>query len=87
MRMLITSIVLALSASLAHAADPACEAKAAEKKLAGAAKTSFIKKCEKDAGKSAAGEACLAKAAEKKLAGAAKNSFVKKCEKDAAATH
>ena len=27
-----------------------CEAKAAEKKLAGAAKTSFVKKCESDAG-------------------------------------
>lgn len=32
-----------------NAADAGCEAKAAEKKLAGAAKTSFVKKCESDA--------------------------------------
>jgi hypothetical protein len=84
MRLLIASIALTLTAGLAQAADPACEAKAAEKKLAGAAKNSFVKKCEKDAA-SAIGAACATKAAEKKLAGAAKNSFVKKCEKDAAA--
>jgi hypothetical protein len=67
-------------------ASTSCEAKAAEKKLAGAAKNSFVKKCEKDAGASAASavQVCESKAAEKKLAGAAKNSFVKKCEKDAA---
>ncbi len=57
-----------------------CEAKAAEKKLAGAAKTSFMKKCEADAGPSA----CEKQAGEKKLAGAAKTSFVKKCDADAA---
>jgi hypothetical protein len=51
---------------------------AAEKKLAGAAKTSYLKKCEKDATAT-----CDAAAAEKKLAGAAKNSFTKKCVKDA----
>ena len=84
MRALIATAALALLSSLAHAA-PDCQATAAEKKLAGAAKASFIKKCERDAGKSAAGDACMTKAAEKKLAGAAKNSFVKKCEKDAAA--
>ena len=50
----------------------------AEKKLAGAAKTSFMKKCEKDAT-----AACETQAGEKKLAGAAKTSFVKKCAKDA----
>ncbi len=85
MRALIASVSLALLSTMAHAGDAACDAKAAEKKLAGAAKTSFLKKCEKDAAKAGAGEACMAKAAEKKLAGAAKNSFVKKCEKDAAA--
>jgi hypothetical protein len=31
------------------AAKIACESQAAEKKLAGAAKNSFLKKCEKDA--------------------------------------
>ena len=45
------------------------------------AKTSFVKKCEADAGGATA--ACEAKAADKKLAGAAKNSFVKKCVADA----
>ena len=67
-----------------------CEAKAVDKNgkpLAGAAKASFLKKCQQDAkGPQAdAAKACEAKAAEKKLAGAAKNSFVKKCEKDAVA--
>lgn len=68
-------------ANTAFAADAACEAKAAEKKLAGAAKNSFMKKCEKDA----AIAACDTTAAEKKLAGAAKNSFLKKCQADAQA--
>ena len=85
MRTLIASVTLTLLSTLAHAGNAACDAKAAEKKLAGAAKTSFLKKCEKDAGASSASATCLNKAAEKKLAGAAKNSFVKKCEKDAAA--
>jgi hypothetical protein len=84
MRALIASVTLALLSTLAHA-GPACDAQAAEKKLAGAAKNSFIKKCVKTEAASGAGEACAAKAAEKKLAGAAKNSFVKKCEKDTAA--
>jgi hypothetical protein len=72
----------AAAAPAAPAGD--CAVQATEKKLAGAAKNSFMKKCEKDAGAAAGGD-CAAKAAEKKLAGAAKNSFVKKCEKDAAA--
>lgn len=80
MRLMIAAMTLALTASLAHAADATCEAKAADKKLAGAAKTSFVKKCEKDTAKSA----CATTAADKKLKGAAKNSFIKKCEKDAA---
>lgn len=70
----------------ALAAEPSCEEKAAEKKLAGAAKNSFMKKCEADAKAAApADSGCEAKAAEKKLAGAAKNSFLKKCEADAKA--
>jgi len=85
MRTLIASVTLALLSTLAHAGNAACDAKAAEKKLAGTAKTSFLKKCEKACGASSASATCLNKAAEKKLAGAAKNSFVKKCEKDAAA--
>ncbi len=58
-----------------------CESKAVSKDgkpLAGAAKTSFLKKCKLDA--------CEGKAVGKDgkpLAGAAKNSFMTKCEKDA----
>ncbi len=70
-------IALTVSAA-AYAEGPSCNAAAAEKKLAGAAKTSFLKKCEKDAAAS-----CEMTSKEKKLNGAAKNSFEKKCVKDA----
>ena len=83
MRALIATVSLALLSTLAHA-QSACESKAAEKKLAGAAKNSFMKKCEKDMKGSGPGAACEMQAKEKKLAGAAKNSFVKKCVKDGA---
>jgi len=73
-----------LAAAPVLAADMTCDAQAAEKKLAGAAKTSFVKKCMKDATE-AATKTCDGQAAEKKLAGAAKTSFVKKCVKDATA--
>jgi hypothetical protein len=66
----------------ALAAGASCEAQATDKKLAGAAKTSFMKKCEKDMAADAK-KACETQAADKKLAGAAKNSFVTKCVKDA----
>jgi len=69
---------LMLFASATWSADQTCKQAAEEKKLAGAAKTSFLKKCEKDAGAK-----CDAAATEKKLAGAAKTSSVKKCTKDA----
>ena len=65
------------------AAEPSCSEKAAAKKLAGAAQTSFIKKCEKDMKADTAKMECEAKAAEKKIYGAAKNSFTKKCIADA----
>lgn len=81
MKKLMIAAVLGMFAATTFAADNGCEAKAAEKKLAGAAKNSFVKKCNKDA----AIAACGTMATEKKLAGAAKNSFLKKCEKDAAA--
>lgn len=80
MRKFILVVMAGLFATSAYAADAACEAKAAEKKLAGAAKTSFIKKCEADA---KAPKSCEVQAADKKLAGAAKASFLKKCEADA----
>ena len=73
---------MAASGPMAGGAMSNCDAKAMEKKLAGAAKTSFVKKCEADAGASATA-ACDAKATEKKLAGAARTSFVQKCESDA----
>jgi hypothetical protein len=69
---------LSLVATSALADGPTCNAAAAEKKLAGAAKTSFLTKCEKDAT-----AACQAASKEKKLSGAAKTSFEKKCITDA----
>jgi hypothetical protein len=68
--------VFALGSALAQ--EPACENKAVGKDgkaLAGAAKTSFMKKCKT--------EACEPKAVGsdgKKLSGAAKASFMKKCQ-------
>ena len=78
---------LGLFASSAFAANADCEAKATEKKLSGAAKTSFVKKCETDAAAAApaASPACEKSAADKKLAGAAKTSHIKKCMADASA--
>lgn len=55
-----------------------CKAQANDKKLAGAALTSFMTKCQKDAA-----AACDKAAADHKLAGAAKTSFTKKCVSDA----
>ncbi len=71
--------MLFVCASQAMAQEGAsCTAAAAEKKLAGAAKTSFLGKCERDAA-----AACEATATEKKLHGAARASFTRKCVKDA----
>jgi hypothetical protein len=67
--------------AIGSAMAQSCESKAVSKDgkpLAGAAKTSFLKKCKLDA--------CEGKAVGKDgkpLAGAAKNSFMTKCEKDA----
>ena len=88
MKKLSTLVALGLIAlsNAAFAADGAsCEAKATDKKLAGAAKNSFMKKCERESKASEAGAACEMQATDKKLKGAAKNSFVKKCKKDASA--
>lgn len=83
MKKLIALFAVAMAASSVYAADD-CAARAAEKKLAGAAKTSFMKKCQADA-MGPEGKACEATAKEKKLAGAAKNSYMKKCVADAQA--
>ncbi len=83
MNKFIAAVLVAFFASnAAFAAD--CAAQAAEKKLAGAAKNSFMKKCEKDA--AAAAPSCADKAVSKDgkpLAGAAKAASIKKCEADA----
>jgi hypothetical protein len=81
MRRIVLAVVLSLFAIGSAFADDTCESKAVGKDgkpLAGAAKTSFIKKCKTDA--------CADKAVSadgKPLAGAAKASFLKKCEADA----
>ena len=72
------AIALALTVLTSAAHADSCKATSSEKKLAGAAMNSFMKKCETDAKKS-----CDAAAAEKKLNGAAKTSFTKKCVTDA----
>jgi hypothetical protein len=99
---LITAALLSLGlmAGTAHASSPAeanCEAQAAEQKLAGAAKNSFVKKCVREAGGRPASaapaqakaqdpaEICEKSAGYKKLAGAAKDAHIKKCLEDATA--
>ncbi|KRP92329.1 MULTISPECIES: hypothetical protein [Bradyrhizobium] len=79
-RIFLAAIVATFAAGSALAQET-CESKAVGKDgkpLAGAAKTSFLKKCKEDA--------CAPKAVSadgKPLAGAAKNSFMKKCETSA----
>lgn len=70
--------ILWLVGAPALAQDTSCAAAASERKLAGAAKTSFLTKCEKDAR-----ARCDVAATEKKLHGAARNSHVNKCVRDA----
>jgi hypothetical protein len=71
------AFALAGAPTLAYA-DSSCATQATDRKLAGAAKDSFLKKCASDAK-----AACDKTAADMKLAGAAKASFVKKCVNDA----
>ena len=72
--------ILISSFAIGSALAQSCESKAVSKdgkSLAGAAKTSFIKKCKQDA--------CEPKAISKDgkpLAGAAKKSFMTKCEQE-----
>lgn len=76
---LLAALALTCMTTFAHAQS--CAVQASDKKLAGAAKTSFLTKCEKDAT-----AACDKQAADKKLAGAAKTSFTKKCVTDSVGT-
>ncbi len=74
-------IIVALSmlvAGSAMADTSSCQKSATDKKLAGAALTSFMSKCETDAKLT-----CAKTAGDQKLAGAAKLSFEKKCLEDA----
>jgi hypothetical protein len=80
MKQMLFGLLIASIASTAFAADT-CKSQATDKKLAGAAMTSFMKKCQSDAAKTCAGQA-----KDQKLAGAAKNSFTKKCVSDAVGT-
>jgi len=76
-RVMVVALMSAFAIGSALAQET-CESKAVGKDgkaLAGAAKTSFLKKCKADA--------CEPKAVDKdgkKLSGAARNSFLKKCE-------
>jgi hypothetical protein len=84
LKMILVAAIFAVGVSAAASAQtpppaPDCAARATEKKLHGAALSSFMKKCERDA----AAASCEAAAVDKKLAGAAKTSFTKKCIKDA----
>ena len=77
-KLFLIAVLATFAAGPAFAQDASCETKAMGKDgkpLAGAAKTSFMKKC--------MAETCATKAVGsdgKKLAGAAKSSFMKKCE-------
>ena len=81
MKKLFLVAILATFAAGSALAQETCDSKAMGKDgkpLAGAAKTSFMKKC--------AADTCATKAVGsdgKALAGAAKTSFMKKCEKGA----
>ena len=81
--MIVKTILFALvtlfSVNIAFAQN-ACEMKAADKKLNGAAKNSFVKKCEKDAR-----AACENDDVSKRTNGAAKEAHIKKCLKDSLA--
>jgi hypothetical protein len=76
MKRIILAVIIAAFAGHAQAAS--CKSEASSKKLAGAALTSFMKKCESDAKAS-----CEKSSADQKLAGAAKTSHEKKCFADA----
>ena len=76
MKAVLLAAALSLAATGAYAQS--CKVEATNKKLAGAAQTSFMKKCETDATAK-----CEADSTAKKLSGAAKTSHMKKCVTDA----
>jgi hypothetical protein len=74
----LTACALVIVLTKSAFAAPTCTQQAADKKLAGAALTSFMGKCTKDVTAT-----CQAAAKAKKLSGAAFDSNVKKCVADA----
>lgn len=72
------AVAFALYASAVMAQGATCTMQSQEKKLAGAAQKSFMKKCEGDARK-----ACETDSVAKRLSGATKASHMKKCVADA----
>ena len=78
MKSIAIAAAFCMLAGSAFAQGATCKLQASDKKLAGAAMTSFMKKCETDAQTK-----CDTEATDKKLAGAAKASFTKKCVGDA----
>lgn len=77
MKKICTLALIGFFSTFGFAADSACMTAAKDKKLSGAARTSFVKKCETDAKAK-----CDLAATEKKLSGAAKTSNVKKCTQE-----
>jgi hypothetical protein len=81
MRTPLVAVILATFSLGVALAQGTCESRAVDKSgkaLSGAAKSSFVQKCKRDA--------CSTKAVDKNgkaLAGAAKKSFMEKCEKEA----
>ena len=80
---LILALGVATAAFRPQAAQKTCDQMAADKHLNGAAKTSYVKKCEKDQALATAKVNCDAQASQKNLHGAAQTSFTKKCVTDA----
>ena len=76
MKAIVFAAALSLVSGSAFAAS--CKVEAGNKKLSGAAMTSFMTKCQNDAK-----SACEKESTARKLAGAAKDSHMKKCISDA----
>lgn len=92
MKTLITAVLLAVCASgTAWGAEvTACEARAVDKNgkpLSGAAKISFLRKCERELAPRNDCEAAAVSADGKPLYGAARTSSIQKCEQERAAAN
>jgi hypothetical protein len=71
-------VAVLLTGAAAYAQNPTCKAQATAKNLHGAALTSFMTKCQRDAT-----AVCETDSKNRKLVGAAKSSHMKKCVQDA----